>query len=398
MNLRESFIGLLSITVILASCDPWTLEKRPDHDFITFETTIADNADKEAWGILYDNGGYIAVGTREETGSGNQDMYMVKVDETTGSMLWNSSFGDSDPEQGTSIIKLAGNQGYALAGVKKVGGTDWQMYLVTANLLGNKIGEERYGWTKEDKAYSMIQKTDGGFLLLGHSLTWEAAGLGSEAVIYETLADASEQTRYNFGNPAENGTGLNDYGYSILGSADGNYIILTAFEDKNYPGQYNLHLLKLDASDLDNMIWDRTLIENCHPINASLIGLDDGYAVLGALTDSRLSLVRTGLDGTSQWQRSYDNCDCETGASVCRTRDNGFLIMSSGMTLIKTDGGGLELERTDFNGEALGHRCILQAGDGGYVFAGVFANASDGTKEMKIIKMYPDLKNSAPDL
>ena len=378
----------------LSSCEPWTLEKRPDHDFVTFVTTIEDNADKEAWGILYDNSGYVVVGTSEETGSGNPDVYLVKVNEE-GVKQWHSSFGDSDPEQGTALIRRSDGQGYAIAGNKNAGGSNWQIYLVNTDLQGNKLWEQRYGWTQEDKAYSLIQQQEGGFLLLGHSLTWESANLGTEAVIYKTLANGDEQTRYNFGNPVENGQGLNDFGHSIIGTNDGHYLMVNTFEDKNSTGVYNLHLLKLDGSSLAT-IWNKKLIVNCHPINASLVRLDDGYAVLGALTSNKLSLVKTGLDGSSQWERPYDNCDCEFAASVCKTQDDGFLILSSGMTLIKTDGSGLERERTDFSGEVLGNRCILQASDGGYVFAGVFENGSK--KQLKIVKMYPDIKNSSPEL
>jgi hypothetical protein len=198
----------------------------------------------------------------------------------------------------------------------------------------------------------------------------------------------------------ENGDNLDDKGYSIVTAADGHYVILCAFEDKNYTGIFNIHLIKLDKDDLrfESIIWNRLLIENCYLINASVIELNDGYAVVGALTDNKLSLVRTSQDGVSLWERSYDNSDCSSGASVCRTQDGGFLILSSGMTLIKTDGNGLELERTDFRGEALGNRCVMQSTDGGYVFTGVFENTGSGLMEMKIIKMYPDLKNSVPDL
>ncbi|MCK4745854.1 MAG: hypothetical protein KAT15_02415, partial [Bacteroidales bacterium] len=297
MIVPKPLICIFLIAILVSSCDPWTLEKRPDHDFITFETIIQDNANKESWGILYDEGGYNVVGTSEGTGTGNPDVYLVKVDET-GVKQWHSSFGDSDPEQGTSIVKLSDNQGYGIVGNKNVAGNDWQIYLVNSDLQGNKIWENGYGWTKEDKAYSLIQQPDKGFLLLGYSLTWEAAKLGSEAVIYKTLPDGQEQTRYNFGNPVENGDDLDDYGYSIISSNDGHFIILTMFEDKNYSGLFNIHLLKLDGTSLD-VLWDQTLIENCFPINASLIKLSDGYAVVGALTSNKLSLVRTNLTGAN---------------------------------------------------------------------------------------------------
>lgn len=381
---------------MLFSCEPWNLEKRPDHDYITFETTIQDNADKEAWGIMYDQGGYLVVGTTEETGSGNPDVYLVKINED-GIKLWSSSFGDSDDDQGIAIIKLAGDQGYVLAGNKNVGGNDWQMYLIKTDLQGSKIWEEKYGWIKEDKAFSLIEQQNGGFFLLGHSATWESANLGIEAIIYETLADGTEQTRYNYGNPIGNGDDLDDYGHSIISSSDGNFIILATYEDKNYTGIFNVHLIKINGSTL-NVIWNKTIIQNCHPINGSVISLSDGYAVLGALTINKLSLVKTNSEGVSQWERPYDNCDCEKGASVCQTQDNGFLILSSGMTLIKTDASGLESERTDFDGETLGNHCVIQATDGGYVFTGVFENSSNGINELKIVKMYPDIKNSAPEL
>jgi hypothetical protein len=396
MNLSVIRSCLILLFIMLFSCEPWNLEKRPDHDYITFETTIQDNADKEAWGIMYDQGGYLVVGTTEETGSGNPDVYLVKINED-GIKLWSSSFGDSDDDQGTAIIKLAGDQGYALAGNKNVGGNDWQMYLIKTDLQGSKIWEEKYGWIKEDKAFSLIEQQNGGFFLLGHSATWESANLGIEAIIYETLADGTEQTRYNYGNPIGNGDNLDDYGHSIISAGDGNFIILATYEDKNYTGIFNVHLIKINGSTL-NVIWNKTIIQNCHPINGSVISLSDGYTVLGALTANKLSLVKTNSEGVSQWERPYDNADCEKGASVCQTQDNGFLILSSGMTLIKTDASGLESERTDFDGETLGNHCVIQATDGGYVFTGVFENNSSGVNELKIVKMYPDIKNSAPEL
>ena len=395
MRLPALPICVILSLVFISSCEPWTLEKRKDHDFITFTTSIEDNADKECWGILYDNGGYIVVGTSEETGSGNPDVYLVKVNEE-GVKQWHSSLGDSDPEQGTAIIKHADGQGYVIVGNKNVGGNDWQIFMVNTDLQGTKIGEEnRYGWSREDRGYSLIQEQDGGFLLVGHSLTWEIANLGTEAVIYQAHADGQEEAMYHFGNPVENGNELDDFGYSILRSDEGDYILLATFEDKNITGDFNMHLLKLDGSSLE-VLENEILIENCHRINASPIKLDDGYAVLGALTSNKLTLVKTDLNCNKLTETPYDNCDCDKAASICQTQDNGFLLLSSGMTLIKTDETGLEQERTDFSGELLGSRCILEASDGGYVFAGAFENG--GKKQLKIVKMYPDLTNSAPDL
>ncbi len=396
MRLPALPICIILPLVFITSCEPWTLEKRPDHNFVTFVTTIEDNANKECWGILYDNGGYIVVGTSEETGSGNPDVYLVKVNEE-GVKQWHSSLGDSDPEQGTAIIKRSDGQGYAIAGNKNVGGNDWQIYLVNTDLQGTKIGEEnKYGWSQEDRAYSLIQEQNGGFLLVGYSLTWNVANLGTEAVIYQTHADGTIKEIHNHGNPVENGNDLDDFGYSIIKSADGHYILLATFEDKNYPGVFNLHLLKLYGSELSTVVWEKQLIENCHPINASMIRLDDGYAVVGASTSDKLSLIKTSLDGEKLKESLYDNCDCDKAASIFQTRDNGFLLMSSGMTLIKTDESGLELERSDFSGEVLGNRCILQSNDGGYVFAGAFDNG--GKKQLKIVKMFPDLVKASPDL
>jgi hypothetical protein len=396
MNLSIFRSGLFLLLILLFSCEPWNLEKRPDHDFVTFETTIQDNADKEAWGIMYDQGGYLVVGTTEENGSGNPDVYLVKINEE-GTKLWSSSFGDSEDEQGTAIIKLSGGQGYALAGNKEQVNYGWQMYLIKTDLQGSRIWDGKYGYVKEDKAFSLIEQPTGDFLLLGQSATWESAKLGFEAVIYKALADGTEGTHKNYGNPIENGDDLDDYGHSIISSGDGNYIMLATFEDKNYDGIFNVHLIKINSSTLD-VIWNKTIIQNCHRINGSVISLSDGYAVLGALTTNKLSLVKTNSEGVSQWERSYDDSDCEKGASVCQTEDGGFLILSSGMTLIKTDAGGIESGRTDYDGEALGNHCVTQATDKGYVFTGVFENSHTGIKELKIVKMYPDIKNAAPVL
>jgi len=372
------------------SCDGWNLEKREDHDFTSFSYSTSDLNDKESWGIIHNDGGYLVVGTTIQQSSSNQDIYLVKINDV-GDELWTQSYGTANSEEGSCIYSVENSGSYAVGGNRLVGDNDWQHYLVITNLLGNKTGEYTYGFNKEDKLYSIVQKDGGGYYLCGHSFTWQSANLGSESVIYEIDGSGTEITRYNYGNELANGNDLNDYGHSILRSDDGHVITLNTFEDSHNRGIYDLQLIKHDVDNLASIKWNRTLVENCFKINSSVKRMEDGYIVVAALTSSKLILIRTDIDGNKLWERSYDNADCEYGASVISTSEGGFLIMSSGVTLIKTDADGIDIGRKDYEGLALGNNCVVESDDDGYVFTYTVAEESSTEDKLHITKIYSNL-------
>ena len=93
-------------------------------------------------------------------------------------LTWNRSFGGSAVDEAYSLIQTT-DGGYAVAGYTRsygAGGADF--WLIRLDRQGNKVWDKTFGGDKYDRAYSLIQTTDGGYAVAGG--TDESYGAGDD--------------------------------------------------------------------------------------------------------------------------------------------------------------------------------------------------------------------------
>ena len=130
------------------------------------------------WGfsvVKSSDGGYVIAGVTSSYGLGGDDVYLVKTD-SAGSMLWNKTYGGTSNDDGCSVIQTS-DGGYVIAGVTSsygLGGDD--VYLVKTDSAGSMLWNKTYGGTSNDSWFSMIRTTDGGYAIAGYT---SSIGAGS---------------------------------------------------------------------------------------------------------------------------------------------------------------------------------------------------------------------------
>jgi len=90
---------------------------------------------------------------------------LVKTD-SSGNMEWNQTFG------GESIVSLVqvSDGGYALAGYKHSIYTDsYDFWLTKTDANGNIEWNQTQGGENDDRAYSLVESSDGGYVLAGYT-------------------------------------------------------------------------------------------------------------------------------------------------------------------------------------------------------------------------------------
>ena len=110
-------------------------------------------------------------------------MWIVKVS-STGSKQWDKRFGGTSTDELRSVIApgtggflLAGRSNSAISGDKTQASQGLKDYfLVKISTAGAKEWDKRYGGTGEEELRTVLQATDGGFLLGGRS----ASGLSGD--------------------------------------------------------------------------------------------------------------------------------------------------------------------------------------------------------------------------
>jgi len=93
-------------------------------------------------------GGYIITGRTASYGTGSEDVYLIKTDES-GNEVWLQTFGGSGNDYGESVRQIA-DGGYFIAGVAESYGTGgFNVYLIKTDESGNEVWSQTFGGSSE---------------------------------------------------------------------------------------------------------------------------------------------------------------------------------------------------------------------------------------------------------
>jgi len=198
-------------------------------DFWLIKTDSAGNEDwtqtfggfgsDGAWAVQQtSDGGYTLAGWTLSYGTGFLgSAWLVKAD-TAGIMEWNQVFGGSDADRGYSVRETA-DGGYILTGYTGSSGAGlYDMLLIKTDNLGNATWNYTFGGIGRDYGNAVKQTSDGGFIATGYTLSFGAGG--DDLWVVKTDEDGIEEWSNTYGGSAS------DVGYDIQQTFDGGYIVV----------------------------------------------------------------------------------------------------------------------------------------------------------------------------
>ena len=163
--------------------DYWIVKINSDGN-IQWKKSFGGLADDRATSIVQtSDGGYAVSGfaegnTGDITGNhGNADFWILRLNSDGGVVFWKKSFGGLYPDLAYSMVATS-DGGYIIAGQSfstdgdvtgNHGGTD--AWVVKINEAGNLQWQKALGGTKLDQAFSIIQSSDGGYMVVGNTLS-----------------------------------------------------------------------------------------------------------------------------------------------------------------------------------------------------------------------------------
>jgi hypothetical protein len=120
------------------------------------------------------DGGYIITGFTWSFGAGSKTSYLLKVD-STGQVIWTKAYGGTTlGEYGQSVMQTS-DGGYIFSGsTYSFGAGASDIYLVKTNASGDTLWTKVYGGVNDDEAYSVIQTSDGGYIISGYTASFGA--------------------------------------------------------------------------------------------------------------------------------------------------------------------------------------------------------------------------------
>jgi len=338
------------------------------------------------------DGGYIAAGYTTSFGAGDDDIYVLKLD-STGSFKWQKTFGGSSDDLAYSIQQTE-DGGYIVAGwTESFGAGGYNAYVLKLLPNGDLDWEKTFGGTGEDKAHSIQQTTDGGYIVAGWTYS---SGAGNGDVYVLKLDSAGTlQWEKTFGGSNEDGA------YSIQQTTDRGYIVAGWIYSSGADNR-DAYVIKLNSTG--TLQWQKTFGGSSEDAAYSIQQTsDDGYIVAGWTKSSGAGrsdayVIKLNSDGIFQWQKTFGGSSEDAAYSIQQTSDDGYIVAGETNSfgtggydtyvLKLRPNGDLEWERT-FGGYNNDYAySIQQTTDGGYVVAGwTYSFASSNDHDVYILKL-----------
>ena len=272
---------------------------------------------------LTQDGGYILCGYTNSYGAGFDDIYVIRTD-SVGGVVWAKVFGSPGSERGHEVIATNDGGFVVVGGTYGFGAGSMDAYLLKLDLNGNVEILKAYGGAGYDEAFSVIQTNDGGFGLTGSMSSFGAGGEDIYFIRTDSKGDVIWSRTY--------GGDLWDRASSIEQTSDGGYIIAGFTESFAMMKHYVLqcYLLKVDSIGVPQ--WSKAFGKmNSENIAHDVIqSADGGYCVAGYsghfTGDYRAYVVKTDASGDLEWSKIQGEGTLNTFEAVAQTYDGGFVM------------------------------------------------------------------------
>jgi len=117
-------------------------------------------------------------------------------------VVWTQTFGGSNQDDG-SCVDQTNDGGFIIVGTTySFGAGNFDVYLIKTDYLGNMEWYKTYGGTEGDWGYCVRQTTDGGYIIVGSTISF-SSNQASDVYLIKTDSLGIEEWHKTFGSPSE---------------------------------------------------------------------------------------------------------------------------------------------------------------------------------------------------
>jgi len=330
------------------------------------------------------DGGYIVAGSTYSFGSGEADVYILKLN-SKGELEWEKTFrGKADDE--ANSIQQTKDGGYIVAGSTYSFGSGFEdVYILKLNAKGDVEWQKTFGGKGYDGANSIQQTADGGYIVAG----WTYSFGSGEHDVYILKLNAIREVEWQktFGEEYSQG-GAN----SIQQTTDGGYIV--AGWTKSFDSREDVYILKLNSKG--QLEWEKTFGGEYGDGASSVQQTTDGGYIVAGYEDGDVYILKLNAKGDLEWEKTFDGWGDDEAISIQQTTDGGYIVAGwtesfetrEDVYILKLNSKGqLEWQKTFGGEDSDGVVSIQQTKDGGYIVAGWTKSFGSGLEDVYILKL-----------
>lgn len=325
---------------------------------IDWEKSLGGSNDDVAESIIQTlDGGYIIAGSTNSSDNdvtslnGDFDFWIVKLD-FQNKIQWKKTFGGSDSDEANSI-KQTSDGGYIVAGVTGSSNGNvtfnhgmYDYWVIKLNNSGDIQWQKTFGGSGDDRAKSIQQTTDGGFIVAGTSDSNDgdkssSHGINDDYWVVKLNNIGNIEWEKSLGGQSTEGLEsiqqTNDGGYILAGttsSADGIYDVTGLHLNNMSEPTADYWIVKLN--NVGNIEWQKCLGGSKDDTGRSIKQtLDGGYIVVGESESKNVShnwggtdcyIVKLKNNGVIEWDKSIGGSNFDGANDIQQTKDGGYII------------------------------------------------------------------------
>ena len=333
--------------------------------------------------------------------------------QTPPAIEWHKSLGGSYDDEATSIQQTR-DSGYIVAGWSKsangnvtVNHGKGDYWIVKLNHIGAMDWQRSLGGSEFEKAYSIRQTRDNGYIVVG----WSASNDGDVTGLYDTnnyancwIVKLNDTGLVQWQKSFRGGNGSDSR--SIQQTRDGGYIVAGWYYSNGSILNPDYWIVKIN--DTGAIEWQRFLGGSDGDCATSIQQTKDGGYIVAGWSESTdgdvmgnhgsydVWVVKLNDTGTIQWQRPLGGSGHDVSNCIQQTLDGGYIVAGYSRSkdgdltenpaisylgdfwiLKLNDSGAIQWQRL-LGGSKYEHAySIEQTDDGGYIVAGESTSTAD---------------------
>ncbi|HMB63550.1 MAG TPA: hypothetical protein VKN36_10790 [Eudoraea sp.] len=342
--------------------DYWLLKFDAEGN-LQWNRTFGGSKDDRGQSVIQtSDGGFAIIGyamSSDGDGSNNEgfhDNWILKLS-NEGTIEWERSFGFSGHDHSYDVVQTV-DGGYFFAGFLDVVSSGGEGSTFKANSLtrhgvgefwgtridaqGNLLWRRYFGGTNNDRAHSVVQANDGGFIMAGFSESGDA-DISLSKGSYDFWVVKVDETGQLVWERSYGGSGI-EVSYDIANTSDNAYVITghtfsTDGDVSRNRGSSDVWLIKID--DHGKLLWEKTYGGSGFDAaqSVSLAG-DGGFLLAGNTKSSDMDvtenagendiwILKTDSEGVLLWQQTYGGTSLDSGFDAIEDGQNRLLLVGS---------------------------------------------------------------------
>lgn len=302
------------------------------------------------------SGDIVITGYKSPAPFGYRDVIMMKTD-GQGNEIWSKLYNLNLNDYGRSIRNTQ-DGGFIIAGMTEVNPQTFDPFMIKTDAAGNIQWQRQYdyGFGADDRAHSVWQTSDGGYIAAGQ--TWLMHGAFGNYDIYIIKTDANGNVQWKRVYYRENEGA--DVALAIQQLSDGGYII----GGFTHSSQWASYIIRTDS--IGNTVWSNVYPgswqSECYDILATS---DGGFIFTGTEssfeTDTDVLITKLDASGNLIWKKIYGTINAEQGNSIKQLPGGGYII--AGMSSTESTSYDMYVIKTNSAGDTLWSSIIGGQGD-----------------------------------